>query len=170
MIIRTLTEADAQVYRDIRLRMLKEEPAAFTASYEEFSQQPLSRLIERLRNENDQPDNFSLGAFEGEQLLGTVGLWRETGIKTRHKASIWGMYVASEARGRGLGRALLQAAISRAKAVPDLEQVQLGVVATQTAARQLYASLGFVVFGEEKRAVKIGDRYLDEEWMVFHLK
>ena len=170
MIIRTLTEADAQVYRDIRLRMLKEEPAAFTASYEEFSQRPLSSVSERLRTENDKPDNFSLGAFEGEQLLGTVGLWRETGAKTRHKASIWGMYVASDTRGRGIGRALLQEAISRAKALPDLEQIQLGVVVTQTAARQLYASLGFAVFGEEQRAVKIGDHYLDEEWMVLHFK
>ena len=170
MIIRTLAEADARAYRDIRLRMLKEEPAAFTASYEEFSQRPLSSLSERLRTENDKPDNFSLGAFEGEQLLGTVGFWRETGAKTRHKGNIWGMYVAPEAQGQGIGKALLQAAISRAKALPDLEQIQLGVVVTQIAARQLYAALGFVVLGVEKRAVKIADRYLDEEWLVLHLK
>jgi ribosomal protein S18 acetylase RimI-like enzyme len=170
MIIRALTEADAQTYRDIRLRMLKEEPAAFTASYEECSQRPLSSVVERLRDENNRPDNFILGAFEGEPLLGTVGLWRESGAKTRHKGNIWGMYVAPEARGQGIGRALLQEATARAKTLPALEQIQLGVVVTQTAARQLYASLGFVVFGVEKRAVKIGEAYLDEELMVLHLK
>jgi ribosomal protein S18 acetylase RimI-like enzyme len=170
MIIRMLTEANAQVYRDIRLRMLKEVPAAYTASYEEFSQRPLASTIERLRNENNQPDNFILGAFEGEQLLGTVGLWRETGAKTRHKASIWGMYVAAEARGRGIGKALLHEAIARARALPDLDCLHLGVVVTQKAARQLYMSSGFVVYGREPRAVKIGDEYLDEELMTLDLR
>jgi len=170
MDIRMLTEADAQVYRDIRLRMLKEEPAAYTASYEEFSQRPLASTIERLRNENNQPDNFILGAFEGEQLLGTVGLWRETGTKTRHKASIWGMYVTTEGRGRGIGKAVLQEAIARARCLPDLECLHLGVAVTQKAARQLYTSSGFVVYGREPRAAKIGDQYLDIELMTLDLR
>ena len=41
---------------------------------------------------------------------------------------------------------------------------------TQTAARHLYESLGFVAFGREVRAVKVGDTYYDEEFMVLDLR
>jgi len=33
----------------------------------------------------------------------------------------------------------------------------------------LYASLGFEVFGTEKRALKVGQRYVDEDYMVLFL-
>ena len=39
----------------------------------------------------------------------------------------------------------------------------------QTAAAALYRSLGFAAFGREPNALKIGDRYLDEEYMVLRL-
>ena len=33
-------------------------------------------------------------------------------------------------------------------------------------ARRLYASLGFIEYGLEKNALKVGDRYLDDVLMV----
>lgn len=111
MEIRVLTEADAARWRDLRLRMLREHPDAFGTSYEEALARPLETFAQRLR----EPDNWTLGAFEGEQLLGSVGLRREAGAKDRHKAMIWGMYTAPEARGRGIGKALLDEAIARAR-------------------------------------------------------
>jgi hypothetical protein len=46
----------------------------------------------------------------------------------------------------------------------------LSVVTTQDAAISLYRSLGCESFGCERRALKIGDRYLDEENMVLFVK
>ena len=43
------------------------------------------------------------------------------------------------------------------------------VATTQTAAIALYQSLGFRSFGCEYRALKIGERYVDEEQMVLYL-
>ena len=169
MEVRTLTESDVGIYWDLRLRALKEEPAAFLTSYTEAKQRSLESVAERLRSEANTPDSFTLGAFPEEQIAGMVGFYREKAEKCRHKGSIWGMYVTPEARGHGLGRALMSEAIARARSLPDLEQIQLGVVVTQTAARRLYVSLGFEPFGLEKRAVKIGDRYFDEEMMALQL-
>jgi ribosomal protein S18 acetylase RimI-like enzyme len=163
--IRVLTETDAVRWRDLRLRMLREHPDAFGTSYEEALASPLETYAQRLRD----PERWTLGALEGEQLLGSVGLRREAGAKDRHKAMIWGMYTAPEARGRGIGKALLGEAIARARAMPGLEQIGLAVTTHNTAARNLYTSLGFQTYGLERHALKLGDRYLDEELMVLWL-
>ncbi len=57
-------------------------------------------------------------------------------------------------------------ALARATPLPGLEQVHLAVVATNAAAVTLYRSLGFTVYGRDPRALKLGDRYVDEELMV----
>jgi ribosomal protein S18 acetylase RimI-like enzyme len=79
------------------------------------------------------------------------------------------MYVAPEARGQGVGKALLQEVISRASELAGLEQINLMVVTTNIAARRLYLSLGFRVYGLEYHAMKRGDVYWDEELMVLVL-
>lgn len=164
LIVRRLTEADAGIYRVVRLRALREEPEAFGSSYEEALARPLESLARRLR------DTVTLGAFNDAALVGTITFQREEGVKERHKGTITGMYVASEMRGLGLGRELLRETISRARVLPDLEQVNLSVVTANVPARSLYLSVGFEVYGLERRALKLGDRYLDEELMALQLR
>jgi RimJ/RimL family protein N-acetyltransferase len=165
--VRKLTEADAGAYRAVRLRALREHPDAFGRAYEEA--QSLDEMTEDFRSQHDGGRAFILGAFDGE-LVGIVGCARERGRKNEHKALIWGMYVAPEAGGRGVGRALLSAAIERARAWPGLEQLWLSVGAHNARARALYRGCGFEPFGLERRALKLGDRYVDEEHLVLFLK
>jgi ribosomal protein S18 acetylase RimI-like enzyme len=165
MHIRQLTEADVEIYRTLRLTCLCESPHAFTSSSEEFSQRTLDSIAQQLRGH----ENFTLGAFEDEQLVGMVGFYRETVLKLRHKGNIVSLYVRPESRSRGIARALLVEAITRARRLPDLKQLLLGVVVTQTTAKRLYESLGFSVYGREPHAVKIGDEYFDEEFMLLNL-
>lgn len=167
--IRDLTEVDAEAYWEVRLRALREHPEAFGQAYEEQRETPLESVAERFRTSWATPDSFILGARIAGDLVGTVGCVRDRGPKVRHKAIIWGMYVAPEARGRGVGGALLKAAIVRAKAWPGLEQVRLTVVTENAGASRLYRTLGFEVYGLERHALKLGDRYLDEEHMVLWL-
>ncbi len=160
--IRVITEADSEVFRALRLRALAEEPESFGADAEAFAATALPDVAARLHATND---TFVLGAFM-PTLVGMVGFVREQGGKKTHKAFIWGMYVAPEARGQGIGRSLMAEALTRAVLLPGLEQVHIGVVTTNTAAVALYRSLGFTTYGTESRALKIGDRYVDEELMV----
>jgi ribosomal protein S18 acetylase RimI-like enzyme len=165
--IRELTVDDAETHRALRLRAVREEPDAFGSSWEEESQRPLEATIARLQDSNV----VAFGGFDDDgNLVGMVRLAREVGIKGQHKANIFGMYVAPEARGRGLGRMLLDAAIARAREISGIELLLLAVVTTNTAARNLYLATGFEPYGREPQALKVGDRYLDEELMILFLE
>lgn len=172
MEIRLLTEADARAYWAVRLRALREEPQAFGSAYEEQKDRPLAVVTERLRAMTAD-DDFILGAFEGTgdmRLVGIVAFARETGRKSRHIGMIYQVYVASEVRGRGYSRALLEALIARARSLDGVERLNLGVVLGNPAARGLYTSLGFEVYGRQPEALKYDDgTYRDEELMSLRL-
>jgi ribosomal protein S18 acetylase RimI-like enzyme len=167
--IRVLTEADASKLYELRLRALQESPEAFGSTYAET----VLRGVESYRQRLLQPltENFTLGAYSSsDTLVGMVAFFRETGEKDRHKGYIVSMYVEPESRGQGMGRALVGEAIAHARQVPDVVQLQLAVVTSNDAARHLYLSLGFVVYGLEPRALRLGeDQYWDEELMILRL-
>jgi ribosomal protein S18 acetylase RimI-like enzyme len=168
--IRELTETDAEAFRALRLRALRDHPDAFGSSYGDEAARPLSSIAERLRATVASPDDVTLGAFVDGQLVGMVGFRREDYAKVRHRGYIWGMYTAPELRRQGIGRALLLEALAHARALSGLEQVNLSVVTRNGAARDLYLALGFTIFGLERHALKLPDGdYLDEEHMVLWL-
>lgn len=167
MEIRFLTSEDAPEYSRLRLEMLELEPQAFSSSAEEHRSLSMDEIRRRLGSLTE--DQFIVGAFDDGRLLGVVGFYRDKGAKSRHKGHIWGVYVKPEKRGRGLARRMLQTALQRASTITGVEQVLLSVAATQSAAFRLYESLGFQSWGCEPRALRVGDRYFDEHYLILHL-
>ncbi len=163
MNIQLLDQTHADRFQDIRLRGLAEQPTAFASSYEEERRRSPDEVAQRL---SPTPGRFVLGAFDNETLVGVVGVLREQKIKRAHKAFLWGMYVDEAWRGRGIGRELLQHALDRSRAMPGLRQVYLGVIATNTSARELYLSLGFVEYGREPAYIVVDGESHDEILMV----
>jgi RimJ/RimL family protein N-acetyltransferase len=168
MEVRILKEADAEAFWNIRLQALRENPESFGSSYEELLERGISGVTQGFRKRTSPLEDVTFGAFEGS-LVGIAGFRREEEVKRRHKATIWGMYVIPEMRGKGIGKALLRAAIAHARTLPNLEKINLSVVLASTEARQLFLSLGFETYGLEKQALKLQDRYFDQELMVLRL-
>jgi GNAT superfamily N-acetyltransferase len=154
-------EADADLYRGIRLEALKANPEAFGSSHETEAAQPLSWFSARLA------DSTVLGAFRDTELVGIVALVVQQGPKKAHKGIIVGMYVRPDARGGGTGRRLMEAIIEIAR--HRVELVQLTVVRNNEEARRLYASLGFEEYGVEWHSLKHDGRYYDEILMAMNL-
>ena len=169
MEVRILTETDAEAFWKIRLRALRDDPESFGSSYEEVLERGIAGVTQGLRAKDSASDDATFGAFDGNQLVGIAGFRRSSSIKMHHKAIIWGMYVPRELRKEGIGKALMQAAIEYAKTLPDLEQINLAVVLTSREARHLFISLGFETYGLERRALKLHDRYFDQELMSLRL-
>lgn len=166
MNIRLFTAKDAQAFQDLRLEALQESPTAFGSSYEEERDRPLEVVARRLADAR----SYVFGAYtEEEELVGMTGLLREGRPKTRHKASVWGMYVAPPFRGQGIGRALLQAAIAQARALPGVRQVNIGVTTSNRAAYALYVSCGFETYGVEREAMAVEARYYDTAYLALRL-
>jgi len=165
MHIRKLKEEDGEALWALRLRALKDNPEAFAATYEETLRNGKEQFIHRI---HPREDAFYLGAFESG-LLGIVYFRRDEGSKNCHKGRILSMYVQPESRGLGVGKALLQEVITHANRLPGLEQLHLMVVTTNEAARSLYRSMGFEVYGTVQKAFKEGDQYWNEELMVLRL-
>src|SRR4051794_39682003 len=140
--IRQITDTDAAAWWALRLRALRESPDAFGSTYDEAVGRLLAVAARRALPDPDAPDTFTIGAFAPE-LVGFVGFEREEGRKNRHKGSIWGMFVAPESRGQGIGRELLGALIARARQQEGLEQIILAVVSENAPARALYRAHGF---------------------------
>ncbi|SFS82782.1 GNAT family N-acetyltransferase [Marininema halotolerans] len=167
--IRKLTPADAEAYRGIRLRSLREHPEAFASDVDE-SNASLTDIQIFANQLQEREGQFVLGAFIGEgTLTGIAGLFRYDKKKLMHKGMLWGMYVASESRGHSIGRRLVQGVIEEARRVTHLEQIYLCVVSNNHVAKRLYESTGFTSFGREPHAMKLEDCYLDEEHMVLFL-
>ena len=170
MEIRLLNERDAQTLWNFRMLALQSDPWSFVESPEELQKIPVAEYATRLSaNKTDHADNFVYGAFEQEKLLGMVGFYQEQPLKRRHKGWIWGVFVAPEARGQGLSKKLMRAAIERASTIRGLEIILLTVSVGQSVPRRLYESLGFRSIGIEPQGLKIGPEHLDEEHMYLKI-
>ena len=165
--VRRLTGQDADAFFHLRLQGLEREPEAFTESAEEFRRTGTGHAVRNLAKSDN--NNFVMGAFVGGELAGLAGFYRHKHAKTAHNGTIWGVYVSKEQRKKGLGRALLAEILHQVASSPGIEQILLRVGSANSAAKRLYESLGFQTCGSEPRALKMGNRYVDEETMMLQL-
>lgn len=169
MQIRLLNSHDAIAYRNLRLQALKESPTAFASSYEREARLSLADFTARVCPRDDG-DSGVFGAFCGDfdKLIGMLRFSRESRPKRAHIGSLRSMYVLPEFRGRGVGAALVDEAISHARRLGIVRQIVLSVTANNLVARSLYKSRGFESFGLEREALFVNGTYFDEEHLVLH--
>jgi RimJ/RimL family protein N-acetyltransferase len=161
--IRRLTPSDADAYRSLLLPAYALYPYAFTSSAAERAALPFEWWVARL---TDSPKNNEIvfGAFVDDALVGTVTVERMTRERTRHLASLIGMYVADSHQKKGIGHALISAALEWA-ASQGVQVMQLTVSGENESAERLYTRLGFVQFGVLPLAVRYEDRYAAKVYM-----
>ena len=146
--VQRLGEDDWALFREIRLRSLLDSPEAFGSTYGvEFSQ------TERAWRD------WVAGRWRGGVSVVFVGyaddgtpVGTATGAEYEAEPGIghlYAMWVAPDARGAGVGRALLDAVADWARA-RGCDRLILTVTESNGTARRFYAARGFVDTGERE--------------------
>jgi GNAT superfamily N-acetyltransferase len=137
-----LGEDDWSVFREIRLRSLLDTPGAFGSTYgEESSQTERAWRDWAAGRWRGGTAVVFAGRADDETLVGTAtGAEYEAEPSTGH---VYAMWVAPDARGAGVGRALLDAVVAWAQD-RGCGRLALTVTETNAAARAFYGACGFI--------------------------
>ncbi len=155
--IRAVTRAEAAAWRALRLEMLRDEPLAFSSSYEDQVGLDLAFFAGRIP---EGGIDVLFGVYVDGELSGSAGFSREDGLKVRHKGLMWSVYLKPRLRGRGIGEALTGRVIDHARQYVSV--LQCSVTGDNLAARALYRRMGFSEYGVEPRALRYEGKDHDE--------
>ena len=107
---------------------------------------------------------FSLVACVDDEVVGSLGLetspTRSVRWRMRHVGSI-GMAVRDDWQGKGVGTALMEAALDLADNWLNLTRIELRVYVDNSAAVALYKNFGFEIEGTHRRLAFRNGEYVD---------
>ncbi len=127
---------------------------------------PLEEVAEYTKK-NIAKGNIHLVALIDDRVVGWCGIPRMKKEGFRH-CGVLGMGVHKNFRGKGLGKSLMNTAITKAKE-QGLERIELEVYSINAAAVHLYKQAGFEVEGIKKKARKLDGIYSDNLCMALFL-
>jgi ribosomal protein S18 acetylase RimI-like enzyme len=138
MEIRRLRTDEVTRFRAIRLRALRDAPAAFGTTFEDASAWPPDRWWKLFS---------SLLAFVAVEVDQDVGLVRTApDPEVEGAARLGSLWVAPEARCRGVGSSLIEVVVRWARSA-RFEELLLDVSDDNDAAIRLYEAIGFTPTG-----------------------
>jgi GNAT superfamily N-acetyltransferase len=159
IVVRPLGAADAPQYRELRLGSLRNFQLCHGPAYEDALQQAVDWHAERLT----KPGDFWFGAFDGDQLVGTVALRTQEARRLRHSASLNSLMVDGRQQARGIGRTLVAHLIEYARSLGFIRQLTLALTDGNASAERLYESFGFKLYGVEPDALLHEGRYYHKQ-------
>lgn len=112
-------------------------------------------------DERHLPEDYLVAVLDG-RVVGYIRLAFPTPLASNaHVRQIQGLAVADEARGQGVGRWLVRAAVEEARR-RGARRLTLRVLGHNAPARKLYESEGFVVEGVMPEEFFVGGVYVDD--------
>jgi ribosomal protein S18 acetylase RimI-like enzyme len=157
-----LTSDDFIAYRDFRLKSVNESPLGFITTYQE----ELAKKKEVVKSSLDKNDIYA--AIKQNNIIASVGLFKERLEKLKHKAKIGAVYVLPEHRKKGIASQLLEAVFKQAKQ-EKLMQLALVCIKDNEPALKLYQRHGFEIYGISPKEFQIDGKYYDAYLMMKNL-
>jgi ribosomal protein S18 acetylase RimI-like enzyme len=165
MLIRRIQTADAMAVKRLRLQALTQEPLAFAMDVTQAADWADAQWVQIASRNSDGVPTIVL-AQVGTELVGMVGCHIDASPKRAHCGMVWGMYVAPQQRGRGVGRRLL-AAVKEHGIGQAYTMLKLSVTNYSAAAQTLYSEEGFTVYGHEPALLCIDGITYDAYHMMY---
>jgi ribosomal protein S18 acetylase RimI-like enzyme len=145
--VRPLLAAEWPLYRELRLRALRDSPDAYGSVLALESALTDDEWSTRLARGVDSASELPLLAECDGEPCGLA--WVRLDDDAPDSAHLYQMWVAAEHRRRGVGRALVDAAGAWSR-VMGAQQLELDVTCNNDAAVRLYEGAGFVTYGEPR--------------------
>jgi RimJ/RimL family protein N-acetyltransferase len=114
------------------------------------------------------PDATVIVALDREQVVGRLSLSRDPHPASHHVADV-GLMVAESHRRQGIGKRLLEEAVTWARSV-GIRKLELHVFPWNESALRLYESFGFEREGYRKRHYARGDELVDAILMAYQIE
>lgn len=140
--VKRLTGKEWEIFKELRLQMLTEEPQAYTTTLAQVKAYTKEEWKKRTAGEKVAV----LVVFVDSKPAGMNGFYYDKD----NIPMIWGMFVRKEFRGMGLGQRLLEAAQDELKKDKAVKKVKICVKSSQIPAWELYKKTGFVEVARDK--------------------
>jgi RimJ/RimL family protein N-acetyltransferase len=162
--IRAIRESDLHFFKALRLEALQAHPEAFGTDYSDQVKDSDEVWQGRIRAAVEGITNGVFVAEAGGELAGMAGVFRDNGIKVKHSANIWGVYVRPAWRGKKIAGRMVEEILAWCVA-REVQIVRLAVVTGNASAIRCYQQCGFEGYGIAPEVIRVGERYYDELMM-----
>lgn len=138
------------------ITLRRRDPSDYAALQRMFSdasvyggttQLPYPSLEYWRKRAEEYPDNYSLVALVGDELVGEIGLHTSPDRPRRRHAGQIGIAVRADWQGKGVGSALMAAIVDVADNWMNLHRLELEVFTDNAPAIRLYEKFGFKIEG-----------------------
>lgn len=142
---RRATKNDVALFREVRLKALKESPEAFGSTYEASLQRDVRSWEEQLWATTSGGDRNTQFAFDDEECIGIAALYREGAAPSGEVLMMW---VDPSYRGSSAATMLVEELLRWAKG-SEFAEVNPVVSESNARAIRFYEKLGFQDTGEK---------------------
>lgn len=166
--ITRLEPNNAARFAALRSESLRDSPSAYSMDNEVWDAAPIAQ-VERMLAPPDQSNGFYLGAWSEEKLIGSLGLVVSKRWKAAHVGTLVAFYVQPTCRRSGVGGALIDALIERARAMNTIEILRGMLPVELGGALQLLESRGFEGYGIEPMGRRTHSGFHDLQYVALVL-
>lgn len=168
--IRLLTTNDLEQFKKIRLETLKLDPVSWLSTYDSEINYSDSVFINRIEYWSNYSGFGYYGYFEDNNLIAYILISPNSWANKKHIVMMSDFAVASDKRGKGFDKKLVESIIELVKKIEGVEQIQLYVNSENTGAIAFYEKLGFKRIATIPDSVKgTSGKYQDEFIYVFKI-
>ncbi len=131
---------------------------------EETTLQEEKKYVESFLKKVENVEGVKLLVFHDNKLVGVADIYLQE--KTSHHVGTFGITIAKDYRGEGIGKLLMNLTIEEGKKLmPNLKIIQLAVFSNNGIACSMYERLGFTRFGMLPKGTLHKGQYVDHIYM-----
>ncbi len=151
-------------YKDLYVTAVKNEPLAFSETYEEILKSEDKEWKEELQDALDRQSVMVFAECEGK-LIGMYSGSFHKREKLKHNAFLASLFVSEEFRWLGVGKMLIQKIVELILKNSVIKNVHCEIIQTQVASIAVHKKLGFEITGEIKDLIFVNGKYISEYWL-----